>query len=133
MTAPAVPDLALETLRTLAGAGLTAEVVLLVPVETHAEGSRPVTAWEPRRPIAGKLVPATEGGVNVRAGQASPLGDWVLVLEEGAVVSEGWRATVSGEDRVDAPWSRTVTIQKVLVPRMTEVTRRCLVSDVLGA
>jgi hypothetical protein len=127
-----LPSPAVAALRGMAAASLGATVRLYTPHETHDAGSRPVTVWTPGRPQPGKLIPATGGGMNIQADQATPVGDLVLVLVEGSPVTAGQRATVEGMDRLQTPWQKAVVVKKVLEPRGHEITRRALVTEITG-
>lgn len=130
MVMPAA-EMGLARLRSMARQTMTGRVRLYSLTERHDPGARPVKTWMPdAQDRAGKLIAAKEGGVNIRADQPSVAGDSVLVMEPGAPLVPGMRATVEWVDSRQEPQRRAVAINRVLPQTPNEITRRALVVEV---
>jgi hypothetical protein len=132
MVSDFLADTALDDLEAIAEAQLTDTVVLLDEIRTkNPVGPGYTTSWVdgPDGEEPGLLVPASDGGLNIRADQPSAAGEWMLHLRKGRQLSTGRRARVTGETDEGETWTRTVQVRKQLFPRR-ELRRRALVVDV---
>lgn len=126
-----VPAVAVNPLVELAEDTLDHRVQLKQEVSVRGPGMKYVKTWVDFGAVQpGLLIPATEGGDNVRADQPSVAGDWRLKLRRGAEVNSRMRAEVTGVDDEGNEWSRLVAVRKALIPQPTELLREMLVVDV---
>lgn len=107
-------------------AGLVHTVYLRHRVETHTPG-RNVVTWSEDPPQAGRLT-SVGGDFEIRADQPDASGEYVLTLQNSAVLTEGDRALVMGHQDDDRTkpviWQRQVSITKVLLPTRAKDRRQ---------
>jgi hypothetical protein len=127
MASPVLPDLALDALRAVDEAGMTATAYR--GVKTTGPAPSFTKTWiYPEPGIRSRLNPLAVDSP-LRADQPSASRKWDFSVPMGTTIKDGdhWKVVgeTSGED-----WTRVVSVDEVLFPRSEELRRRAICSDV---